>query len=203
MPCPRLRGHVLVYILSPMETPYRKRCKRYDIDGQAHCLTFSCFQRKPFLSKDRCCEWLIQGMQKGRENGMYDLWGYVIMPEHVHIVLLPKPEVKISHILSTIKQSASKRALIWIKQNAPDFLKRMEDIQPDGKRHYRFWQRGGGYDRNLRRLEDVHEKIHYIHKNPVRRGLVKIPDDWKWSSFHAWQTGDDIPIAIDRESLVT
>ena len=70
----RLRGHALADILSPMETLHRKQCKRYDIDGQAHCLTFSCFQRQPFFSQDRCCEWLIQGMQKGRENGMYDLY---------------------------------------------------------------------------------------------------------------------------------
>jgi putative transposase len=185
-----------------METTCRKRCKRYDIDGQAHCLTFSCFQRQPFLSRDRCCSWMLEGLQLGREKGMFDLWGYVIMPEHVHIVLLPKSGMKISRILTTIKQSVSKRAILWIRQNAPDFLKRMEDIQPGGKQHYRFWQRGGGYDRNLRSLEDVYEKIHYIHANPVRRRLVEKADDWKWSSYRAWQSGEDIPLAIDRESLV-
>ena len=89
-----------------------------------------------------------------------------------------------------------------IKQNAPDFLKHMEDIQPNGKRYSRFWMRGGGYDRNLRSLDDVREKIRYIHANPVRRNLVDKVEDWKWSSYRAWQSGEDYPIAIDRESLI-
>jgi putative transposase len=45
-----------------------------------------------------------------------------------------------------------------------------------------FWQRGGGYDRNLRSSSDIREKIEYIHQNPVRRGLVVNPSDWVWSS---------------------
>ena len=145
---------------------------------------------------------MLDDLQLGREKKMYDLWGYIIMPEHVHVVLLPKPGMKISRILTTIKQSVSKRAILWTKQNVPDFLKYMEGIQPGGKCHHRFWQRGGGYDRNLRSVEDVYEKIHYIHANPVRRGLVEKANDWKWSSYHAWQSGKDIPMAIDRESLI-
>ncbi|MCP4712928.1 MAG: hypothetical protein GY869_30235 [Planctomycetes bacterium] len=169
-----------------METSYRKRCKRYNIEGQAHFLTFSCFRRQQFFSKDRSCEWLLKGLQLGREKKMYDLWGFVIMQEHVHIVLLPQVGVKIDQILTTIKQSVSKMAIIWVKQNAPDFLKQMEDNQPNGKSVHRFWMRGGGYDRNLRSINDVREKIRYIHTNPVRRKLVDKAADWKWSSYRAW-----------------
>ena len=132
---------------------------------------------------------------------MYDLWAYVIMPEHAHVVLLPREQVRISSILTTIKQSSSKRALHWVRQNAPAFLAQMADVQPNGTRHYRFWQRGGGYDRNLRTVQDVHEKIGYVHANPVRRGLVSEPDEWQWSSCRAWTTGENRPIALDRESL--
>jgi putative transposase len=83
----------------------------------------------------------------------------------------------------------------------PAFLSRLEDRQPNGTMAYRFWQRGGGYDRNLRTLADIYEKIHYVHNNPVRRGLVAVAEDWPWSSCRTWQTGDDLPIAIDRASL--
>jgi putative transposase len=133
---------------------------------------------------------------------MYDLWGFVFMPDHVHVVLLPRPDIRTSQVLKTIKSSVSKRAILWVKRNAPDFLKQMEDIQPNGDAHYRFWQRGGGYDRNLRSLEDVREKIRYIHANPVRCGLVDSPEKWYWSSYHAWETVEDVPIPIDRESLM-
>jgi putative transposase len=185
-----------------MKLLHRKTCTRYDIDGQSHCLTFSCFQRQAFLSRQRCRVWLAEALTGGRVEGLYDLWGYVFMPEHVHLVLLPRPGVKISRILFTIKTSVAKRAVVWVRRECPAFLERMEDRQPNGRRQYRFWQRGGGYDRNLRTVHDVREKINYIHANPLRRGLVTDIDDWYWSSYRAWQTGEDIPIPIDRESLV-
>ena len=180
---------------------HRKTCRRYDVAGQAHCLTFSCFKQQPFLSKPRACRWCLQALQLGRDKGMYDLWAYVIMPEHMHVVLLPRDDVSISQVLTTIKQSSSKRALNWVKRNTPAFLDRMADIQPNGARHHRFWLRGGGYDRNLRTVEDVHEKIRYIHANPVRRGLVARPEDWPWSSCAAWDTGEDELVGLDRNSL--
>jgi putative transposase len=65
----------------------------------------------------------------------------------------------------------SKRALLFVKLHAPSFLKRMEDRQPNGDVHYRFWQRGGGYDRNVFESATVCKQIEYIHNNPVRRGL--------------------------------
>jgi putative transposase len=100
-----------------------------------------------------------------------------------------------------LKQSVAKRALLWIEHHAPQFLPRLEDLQPNGKQSYRFWQRGGGYDRNLRSVADIYEKIEYVHANPVRRGLVESPEAWRWSSCPAWQTGKDEPIAVDRGSL--
>ena len=182
---------------------YRKRCKRYDDNGQAHCLTFSCYHRRPFLLRQRSCQWVLDALKQGRIKELYELWGYVIMPEHVHVVLLPGQYVTIRRILSAIKLPVAQKAIAWIKGNCPDCLKQMEDRQPNCNVSYRFWQRGGGYDRNLRSLSDVREKIHYLHANPVRRGLVATADLWPWSSYQAWMTGKDHPIAIDRKSLVT
>jgi len=185
-----------------MSQRHRKQCRRYDVPGDAHFLTFSCFRRQPLLSRDRSRQWMVNAIRLGQAKSMYDLWAYVIMPEHVHLLILPHKEVRISSILTTIKQSISKCAIKWLKQNAPEFLDRMEDVQPNGKRHHRFWQRGGGYDRNLRSVRDIHEKIRYIHENPVRRGLVERAIDWKWSSAVAWLTGTDDPLALDRESVL-
>ena len=62
---------------------------------------------------------------------------------------------------------------------------------------YRFWQRGGGYDRNLRSAKDVYEKIAYNHDNPVRRGLVARSEDWPSSSAREWITREPGPVPID------
>jgi putative transposase len=166
-------------------------------------LTFSCFHRWPLLSRERTCRWMLDALQLGRERNLFDLWAYVIMPEHAHVVLCPHRGVRISCILKTLKQSVPQHALRWLEQNEPAFLRRLEDVQPNGRRVFRFWQRGGGYDRNLRSVADIHEKIDYVHNNPVRRALVDKASVWPWSSAHAWETGEDKPIAIDRASLPT
>jgi putative transposase len=184
-----------------MSSPSRKRCQRYDIPNDAHCLTFSCFHRLPLLSRERSCKWMLDALTLGRDKQLYQLWAYVVMPEHVHLVLQPRSGVRIADILKSIKQSVSRHALEWLKTNEPGFLTQLEDIQPSGRRSYRFWQRGGGFDRNVRSIADIHEKINYVHENPVRRGLVSKASLWPWSSCHAWETGRNEPIAIDRASL--
>ncbi|MGW8256440.1 MAG: hypothetical protein ACWGMZ_03040, partial [Thermoguttaceae bacterium] len=73
-----------------MAIPHRKRCKRYDVPGDAHYLTFSCFRRLPLLNNDRLRKWMIEAIGLGRVKSPFDLWAYVIMPEHVHVILLPK-----------------------------------------------------------------------------------------------------------------
>ena len=140
-------------------------------------------------------------MAEARADRLFDLWGFVIMPEHVHLVILPTDGVLIRTILTRLKRPLTARVVAWLVKNCPAFLPRMADRQPGGKNTYRFWQRGGGFDRNLRSVSDVHEKLRYIHANPVRRGLVQRPEDWPWSSARAWQTGEDEPIPIDNENL--
>jgi len=130
--------------------PHRKTCKRYNTPGDAHALTFSCFRRQPFLSKDGSRRWLMEAIDRARVKLRFHVWAYVIMPEHAHLLLWPtQPEYDISEILKSIKQSVAKRAVIFVRREAPQFLVRMEDRQPSGEVHYRFWQRGGGYDRNV------------------------------------------------------
>jgi putative transposase len=144
---------------------------------------------------------MVEAIKLSREKNPFDLWAWVIMPEHVHLVLLPSKNVKIASIMTTMKQSISRRAINWLKKHSPRYLEQLLDAQPNGKQSHRFWQRGGGYDRNLRSTRDVHEKILYIHENPVKRGLSTTPDSWSWSSAKSWATGNDQPISIDRKSV--
>jgi len=179
----------------------RKRCRRYDVPWHAHYLTFSCFRKQPFFAGERAPLWFLEALDVARRREPFDLWAYVIMPEHVHVVILPAAGARISGILRAIKKPVADRALGWVLQSAPSFLPRMEQRRPSGKVIRRFWQAGGGYDRNLRSVHDVHEKVEYTHANPVRRGLVGDPGEWPWSSWRSWAEGTDEPIRIDRESF--
>ncbi|MBN2583084.1 MAG: transposase [Planctomycetes bacterium] len=180
---------------------HRKRCRRYDVLGHAHYVTFSCYHRQPFLSKERPIGWLVDAIDSARVKAPFDLWAYIIMPEHVHLLLLPHERVQISAVLHAIKLPVSRRALNWAKNHSPEALARMRHMTSGGQVSYRFWQRGGGYDRNIWTVEELAEKVHYMHANPVRRGLVSHPRQWRWSSWRAWHEGIPEPLKVDRESF--
>jgi putative transposase len=124
------------------------------------------------------------------------------MPEHAHLLIWPTQfDYAVSDVLNSIKQSVSKRALIYVRLNAPTFLVRMEDRQPNEVIHYRFWQRGGGYDRNVVEPATIYYQIEYIHNNPVRRGLCDKPENWRWSSAAQYADLATGPLTLDRNSL--
>ncbi len=185
-----------------MRAPHpRKRCKRFDEPFHAHHLTFSCFQRQPFFLGKQSPRWFLECLDSARQSAGFDLWAYVIMPEHVHLVIWPHEGVRISNILSCIKRPVTAKVLAWVTTNSPKFLARMTQAHADGTTSRHFWQAGGGYDRNLWSAQEIYEKIKYVHENPVRRKLVQVPWDWSWSSSGTWETGAEGLIKLDLESL--
>lgn len=145
---------------------------------------------------------MIDAIDLVRRQHQVHLWGYVIMPEHVHLLLWPtRTEYSIPAILTTMKQSVSRKALIFVKRQCPEFIERMTDRQPNGKTAYRFWQRGGGFDANLTEPGTVWRTIEYLHANPVRRGLCERPTDWEWSSAREFQCAGEGLLRLDLSSL--
>ena len=183
---------------NPMKT---KACKRYDIPGHAHELTFSCYNQHPFFANPEYCDELIRSIGSARKKHQFDLWAYVIMPGHVHILIYPRtPEYSISGILKSIKQPVSQTVIRKLKQN--DESKQLADMKTGERaRPYRFWQAGGGYDRNFDSPRLILKAIDYIHNNPIRRGLVAEPGEWKYSSYNAWHNEGKGILDIDIESF--
>jgi putative transposase len=178
----------------------RKRCKRYNVPWQAHELTFSCYRRRAFLLKDRTRGWLADAVRMGLDRHAMDLWAYVFMPEHAHLLVWPtRKEYSISNFLETVKKSVAGRAIHYLKCDEPDGLKYV--ATGNSSRPYRFWQPGGGYDRNMVSRSVLLRCVEYIHNNPVRRGLVESPLDWIWSSARQWESGEDGPLKINRGSF--
>ncbi len=181
---------------------HRKTCRRYNEFGHAHAFTFSCFQRRLFLSRARSREWLIDAIDRASVKHRFCVWAYVVMPEHAHLLIYPtEAEYDVSRILATIKRSVSETALAFVRANAPEFLAQMRDEQPNGKVAHRFWQRGGGYDRNLYSPKYIWQMIDYIHENPVRRGLCENPWDWSWSSAGDYLLGRPGRLKIEIDHL--
>ncbi len=73
----------------------------------------------------------------------------------------------------------------WKKLQAPILL------QIEHGKGHRFWQTGGGYARKVSGRDELHQKIQYIHNNPVKRGLAATAIDYPWSSARWYEkTGD-------------
>lgn len=179
---------------------YTKRCKRHNIEGNAHELTFSCYHNQPFLLSERICTYLVDSIISSREKHQFYLWAYVFMPTHVHLLIHPKREkYSISDILLSIKQPVSRKAINYLRKNNPKGLKNLATSQKT--RPYRFWQKGGGFDRNITKVKTAISLAHYIHNNPIRKGLVENVDNWYYSSAADWQNIRQGPISIDFDSF--
>ena len=106
---------------------------------------------------------------------------YVFMHDHVHLLIRPMSEIyDMSKILKSIKQgpSFSAKSRSWIGTD--------------------LWERGGGYDRNVIKPETREKIINYIHRNPVKKGLVEEPDMFRWSSANWYLNGEAGPIECHR-----
>ncbi len=157
--------------------------------GQGHELTFSCFRRYKFLAAEKTCQWLADEIGQARIQLHFSLWAYVFMPEHVHLIIFPrKPDYDIRKILKAIKEPVGRKAVIYLRTHAPEWLPRVT-VRRGKRTERRFWQTGGGYDRNITESHTLFAMIEYIHLNPVRRGLVLRACDWKWSSA-GWFDGE-------------
>jgi putative transposase len=156
--------------------------------GHAHELTFSCYRGFQFLRADQTCQWLADEIDAARHELDFALWAYVFMPEHVHLLIHPRrPVYDVSAILQRIKEPVGRKAVAQLRLDAPEWLPRIT-VKRGKRLERRFWQAGGGYDRNVWEPHVVLAMIEYIHNNPVRRGLVSRAEDWKWSSA-GWHEG--------------
>jgi len=150
---------------------------RFDIPQQARFLTFSCYRRLALLRDKKSCDAFVENVELQRKRLGFQVIAWVVMPEHVHMVVVPR-DGALGPVLRGLKQGFGQRMIAtWREREAPVLS---EMVDPRGT--IRFWQRGGGYDRNVRDLDELREKIRYCHENPVRRGLVEHPEGWAWSS---------------------
>lgn len=177
----------------------RNRLVHIDLPGHAHELTFSCLRKQPFLLHQKWCAILADAIVVARDKHSFSLWAYVFMPSHVHLLIRPnKPGYSTAAILQAIKQSSSRKILRECRARNVD-LSRFATGQKD--RPLRFWQSGPGYDRNVTSSKALKNSIMYIHANPVRKGLVTLPEEWHWSSAVAWQGDRNGPLPVDVDSI--
>lgn len=182
-----------------MNPSIRKTREAWNHPRHAHFVTYSCYRRMPLLARDRSRRWVVAAMEETRRTQNLALWAYVIMPEHVHILLYPHDtNYEMRRILAALKRSVSHAARNYLQEIGDTRWMERLTVEYPSRRVFRFWQPGGGFDHNIFKEKTVPAVIDYIHNNPVRRGLVATPTDWEWSSARFWDGQTDVPLQMDQ-----
>jgi putative transposase len=146
---------------------------RFQQCGSFHFVTFSCFHRRPHLYSAAARSLFEAALERIRVRYLFVVAGYVVMPEHVHLLVSEPRKGVLARAIQALKLSVAKR--------------RTENP---------FWQ-ARYYDFNVWSAGKVTEKLNYMHRNPVVRGLVERPEDWPWSSFGHYATGERGTVEIE------
>ena len=137
-----------------------------------HFITCSCYQRRPELESGERRDLFLRVLERARQKYRFVVVGYVVMPEHFHL-LITEPEVgDPSVVMKVVKERFTKL------------------LHHGGMRTGPIWQKRF-YDFNVCSTEKRIEKLRYMHRNPVKRGLAEKPEDWRWSSFRAYARGEE------------
>ena len=173
--------------------PHRKSVRRTHEPGHLHELTFSTYRRLPVLTNDHWRRYFCEALAAALPEAGCGLVAWVLMPEHVHLLVLPDrdfgdDDADVPARLSRLLAAAKRPVAVRVKADlaaAPAGARlrdRLTVRERPGKTAFRFWQEGAGYDRNLYTPAAVAAAVDYLHANPVRRRLVNRPTDWLWSS---------------------
>jgi putative transposase len=174
--------------------PPRNPLKRLYGHGDLHFITFSCYRRRAFLGTPQSRDCFVSVLDVVRGRHQFHLFGYVVMPEHVHLLISEPPTVTPSSVLQVLKQKVSRE--LGSTRPAMTIPQRVGRPDPPKTTEASFWQRRF-YDFNVWNPLRIREKLCYIHANPVRRNLVADPGDWPWSSWSYYASGKPGLLRID------
>jgi REP element-mobilizing transposase RayT len=159
------------------------RIHRFNVANGAYFVTATTSERRKVFTTKEASQVVIDALVFGRSQDWYLLLGYVIMPDHVHVLLAPRNGHTISEILRSLKRFTA------------------QQLNRGNGSSGAFWQKSF-YDHVIRDDEDCRVRLEYMHNNPLKAGLVKEMEDYRWSSCRNYHLGDDSLIEIDRVFLV-
>ena len=154
---------------------------RFHHSRTAHFITFTCYHRFPHLADPAVRDVFVQALERTRALYCARVYGFVVMPELVHLLISEPERGTIANVIQSLKISSAKRA---------KHVHGVHDSQ------VRFWQKRY-YDRNEWNHKEFVEKLKYIHRNPVKRNLATRPEDWRWSSYRHYASGENCGVEIE------
>jgi putative transposase len=156
----------------PLDTIVRvpSGLRRYYGHGHLHFITASCYGREPLLASNRRRDLFLKVLEQMRRRYRFVVIGYVVMPEHFHLLISEPEKGNPSVVIQALKLGVVRRLFFAALKQRSRSLSLLADNQP-----VRFWEHRF-YDFNVWSERKRVEKLRYMHRNPVRCGLVERPD---------------------------
>jgi putative transposase len=174
---------------------------KFNDSSYAHFVTTRTYENRPYFKNREISSILWKEIKFYGQKYGFTLLGYVIMPDHLHLLIWwdkeERLELNVSKIVQMIKGTTARRCIDLLKtrgweQMLPSTHKarglhatQNKDVSSRSHKRnikYRLWQ-PGFYDFNIYSEEKLLEKLNYMHNNPVKAGLVLSPSDYEWSSY--------------------
>jgi len=173
------------------------------IPGELQFITSSIYRRTPLFRSERFCRCFVDVLAQVRKANGFLLMGWVLMPEHFHLLIKPERAGDTSRIVQRLKLRTAMQILKLLRENQDSTWCRKTlarlTLPPSvhDESHHRVWQRRF-YPYGIYSEKKRLEKLDYMHNNPVTRKLVSSPRDWLWSSWRFYFMDDTSLIAMDR-----
>ena len=164
-----------------------------------HYVTSVCYKRVPVFRSEKACELFIEALLETRRQNPFKLIGYVVMPDHAHLILNPLG-LDIGLVMGRLKSTSARAILDWVRESGHEVSLRKPALdvpQKRGHTHAVWLKDFSSID--LWSPKFIRQKLNYIHLNPVRAGLCKHPAEWRWSSYRAYLPHEpgSVPIEMD------
>jgi putative transposase len=166
-----------------------RNLKRYYGAGHLHFITCSCYGRQPLLATPSRRDLFLTMLERMRERYRFVVVGYVVMPEHIHLLISEPQDNNPSTVMQALNLGFARCVLVQAKRSNP--------AQVAERPPQHIWQKRF-YDFNVWTEHKRIEKLRYMHRNPVQRGLVESPDLWRWSSYRAYFLGEAGAVRVNQ-----
>ena len=160
----------------------------YDDEKHIHFVTFSCYKRRKYLKTELARQIVIGqlGSRIAHHNGV--CLGFVIMPDHVHAMIWFPETDQLSTFMNKWKDQTSHALKDLFRTRFQKYWSKIHETDPIWQPRY--------YGFNVWSRAKVEEKLHYMHENPVRAGLVEKAVLWRWSSARWYLEGKSVGLPI-------
>jgi len=174
------------------------RLHRYYGAGYLHFITTSCYQRRRVLGTARNRDLFLQVLELVRRRYRFVVVGYVVMPEHIHLLIGEPQRDNPSVVMQALKQGFARRLLARLGRTDDP---RQSSLWNTAVEEGRVWQHRF-YDFVVFTAEKRVEKVRYMHNNPVKRGLVLEPEQWRWSSYRDYILDERGPVLVNEPAKI-